>query len=163
MEMRRLHAPSSWSSDTQPSVPNVYMTLDGHLSRYEHFSFWKILWYHRESNPQSTHDVTAIPRLCSPLRKLAIVYFRDYRQFDVPKGSVPPSGPGSAVRILTWYGLDGPGIGSRWGRDFSHQSRSALRPTQPPIKWVWGLSRGWGGRGMTLTTYPLLTARLKKE
>jgi hypothetical protein len=29
------------------------------------------------------------------------------------------SGPGSSVGIATDYGLDGPGIESRWGRDFS--------------------------------------------
>jgi len=28
------------------------------------------------------------------------------------------SGPGSLVGIATDYGLDGPGIESRWGRDF---------------------------------------------
>jgi hypothetical protein len=35
-------------------------------------------------------------------------------------------GPGSAVGIATGYGLDGPGIESRWGRDFPH------RPWGPP-------------------------------
>jgi hypothetical protein len=49
-------------------------------------------------------------------------------------------GPGSSVGIETDYGLDGPGI--EWGRDFSHTSRSALGPTQPPVQWVPGLSRG---------------------
>jgi hypothetical protein len=29
-------------------------------------------------------------------------------------------GPSSSVGIATDYGLDGPGIGSRWGRDFPH-------------------------------------------
>ena len=38
--------------------------------------------------------------------------------------------PGSSVGIATAYGLDGPGIDSRWGRDFPHLSRPALRPTQ---------------------------------
>jgi hypothetical protein len=42
-------------------------------------------------------------------------------------------GPGSSVGIATDYGLDGPGIESRWGRDFSHTSRPALGPTQPPV------------------------------
>ena len=43
-------------------------------------------------------------------------------------------GPGSVVGIATGYGLDGPGIESRWGRDFLHLSRPALGPTQPPLQ-----------------------------
>jgi hypothetical protein len=39
------------------------------------------------------------------------------------------SGPGSSVGIATDYGLDGSGIESRWGRDFSHTSRPALGQT----------------------------------
>jgi hypothetical protein len=50
-------------------------------------------------------------------------------------------GRDSSVGIATRYGLDGPGIDSRWGRDFSHMSRPALGPIQPPIQWVPGLSR----------------------
>jgi hypothetical protein len=45
----------------------------------------------------------------------------------------------STVGIATRYGLDGPGIESRWGRDFPHPSRPALGTTQPPIQWVRGL------------------------
>jgi len=32
-------------------------------------------------------------------------------------------------QLITPYGLDVPGIESRWGRDFPHLSRPALRPT----------------------------------
>jgi hypothetical protein len=43
------------------------------------------------------------------------------------------NGAGSVVGIATGYGLDGPGIESRWGRDFPHLSRPVVGPTQPPL------------------------------
>ena len=51
-------------------------------------------------------------------------------------------GQDSVVSIATRYGLDSLGIESRWGRDFPHASRPALRSTQPPVQWVPGHS--WG-------------------
>ena len=56
--------------------------------------------------------------------------------------TVPLCGPDSSVGIVTGYGLDGSGIESRCRRDFPHPSRVALRPTQPPVQWVPGLSQG---------------------
>jgi hypothetical protein len=44
----------------------------------------------------------------------------------------------SSVGIATRYGLDGPGIESRWGRDFPHPFRSALGPIQPPVQYTPG-------------------------
>ena len=42
------------------------------------------------------------------------------------------------VGIATRYGLDGPGIEPRWGRDFPPLSRPALGP---PTQWIPGLSQ----------------------
>jgi hypothetical protein len=52
----------------------------------------------------------------------------------------------SSIGIVTRYGLDGPEIESRWGRNFPHLSRPALGPTQPPIQQVPGPFPG-GRRG----------------
>ena len=40
----------------------------------------------------------------------------------------------SSVGIATRYGLDGPQIESRWGRNFPAHVQTAQGPTQPPIK-----------------------------
>ena len=71
-------------------------------------------------------------------------------------------GRDSSVGIAARYGLDGPGIESRWGRDFPPPSRPALGPTQSPVQWVPGLSRGLGGRGVVLTTHLYLSAEVMK-
>jgi hypothetical protein len=49
-------------------------------------------------------------------------------------------GQDSSVDIATCYGLDGPGLKSRWGQDFPRPFRLTLGTTQPPIQWVLGLS-----------------------
>jgi hypothetical protein len=38
------------------------------------------------------------------------------------------------VSTTTSYGLDGPGIESRWHRGFTDQFRQVLGPIQPPIR-----------------------------
>jgi hypothetical protein len=69
-------------------------------------------------------------------------YRRSGQRFILFKVTSGKGGPGSSVDIATGYGLNGPEIESRWGRDFLHLSRPALGPTQPPVQWVPGLSRG---------------------
>jgi len=49
--------------------------------------------------------------------------------------------PGSSVGIATDYRLGGPGS-KLGGEEIFRPSRPALGPTQPPVKWVPGLS--WG-------------------
>jgi hypothetical protein len=72
-------------------------------------------------------------------------------------------GPGSSVGIATGYGLDGPGIESRWGRDFSYSFRPAMGPTQPPVQCVPGLSRGIKRPGRDADPSPTSSAKVKKE
>ena len=72
------------------------------------------------------------------------------------------SGPGSVVGIATGYGLEGPGIESRWRRDFVHLSRPALLPTQPPVQWVPGLSRGLERPGRDAAPSPTSSAMVTK-
>ena len=51
-------------------------------------------------------------------------------------------GSDSSGGIATGYGLDGPGIESRLLRYFLHLSRPAVGPTQSPVQWLSGLTRG---------------------
>ena len=72
-------------------------------------------------------------------------------------------GPGSSVGIATDYGLDGPGIESRWGRDFPPIQTG---PGAHPASCTMGTRSFPGvkfGQGVLLTTHPLLAPRSWKS
>ena len=80
-------------------------------------------------------------KLC-PLLKLHLHTAVPMPLLEMDPSVTSNGGRDSAVGIATRYGLDGPGIESRWGRDFPQPSRPALGPTQPPVQWVPGLHQG---------------------
>jgi hypothetical protein len=67
-----------------------------------------------------------------------------------PFREVPDTSKGrdSSVGIATRYRLDGPGIESRWGRDFPHPSRSA--PGAYPASCIMGTGSFRGGGAVKL-------------
>jgi hypothetical protein len=73
------------------------------------------------------------------------------------------NGRDSVVSIATRYGLDGPGIECRWGRDFPHPSTPTVGLTQPPTQWVPVLFPGLKRSGRGVDNTPHLVPRLKKE
>jgi hypothetical protein len=72
--------------------------------------------------------------------------------------------PGSAVGIATAYGLDGPGIESRWGARLSAPVQTGPEAHTTSCKMGTGSFRGVRcGRRVTLTPHPLLVSRSKIE
>jgi hypothetical protein len=100
------------------------------------------------------HKVSAvIPGYCHHTDFMQVIPLISCKSLRIFRGA--PSaicGPGSIVSIATGYALDGPGIKSRWGRNFPHLSRPALGPTQPSVQWVPGLS--WGKKRSERDTDP---------
>ena len=71
-------------------------------------------------------------------------------------------GRDNVVGIATRYGLDGPGIEIRWGRDLARRSRKNFRPTHSPYNEYKVIPEGKApGRGVD--THPHLAPKLKKE
>ena len=73
-------------------------------------------------------------------------------------------GPGSSVGIATGYGLDGPGIESRWGARFSSPVQTS--PGAHPASCARGNGSFPGvksGQGVTLTPHLLLVPLVMKE
>ena len=92
-----------------------------------------------DSTLYTYHQLSTEWRVLSPF---LIVHFLCYTSSFYILSLCSLMGRDSSVGIATRYRLDGPRIESRWWRVFPHQPRPALGPTQPPIQWVSGLSRG---------------------
>jgi hypothetical protein len=67
------------------------------------------------------------------LRQSIVAYYRDITRYNkycrhvynIWDRNIIYGGPGSVVGTAIAYRLDGPGIESRWGRDFPHPSKPA--------------------------------------
>jgi len=73
-------------------------------------------------------------------------------------------GPGSVVGVAKCYGLGDPGIESRCGERFSAPVQNGRRGLSPSCtKGTDSLSGVNSGRGVTLTTHPLLVPWSRKS
>jgi len=88
------------------------------------------------------------------------VFWRYNHGFSAGKSS--NGGPGSSVGIATDYGLDISGS-NPGGDEIFRLSRPALWPTQPPLKWVPGLSRGKVRSGRAADHSPPSSAVVMEE
>jgi hypothetical protein len=97
---------------------------------------WKINTLKKVKKVRQVGCKSRTPNIVPVYRiKFSLLYLSGFilQNFNTIKTLI--EGPVSVVGIATAYGLDDPGIESRWGRDFPHLSRPALRPTQPPVQW----------------------------
>jgi hypothetical protein len=69
----------------------------------------------------------------------------------------------SAVAIATRYGLEGPGIESRWGEIFRTYPDRLPGPPSLLHNGYRVFPGGKGGRGVMLTKHPILVPRLRKS
>jgi hypothetical protein len=92
--------------------------------------------------PHAHEEVHVLTLTSIQTAHLYVNAVRSLGERDIGSFTFQYRGPGSSVGIATGYGLGGPGIESRWRRDFPHLSRPAPGSTQPPVQWIPGLSRG---------------------
>jgi hypothetical protein len=67
------------------------------------------------------------------------------------------------VGIATRYGLEGPGIESRWGEIFHTYPDRLQGPPSLLYNGYQVFTGGKGGRGVMLTAHPVLVPRLRKS
>jgi hypothetical protein len=69
----------------------------------------------------------------------------------------------SSVGVVTRYGLEGPGIESRWGEIFRTYPDRLRGPPTLLYNGYWVFPGGKGVRGVMLTSHPLPVPRLRKS
>jgi hypothetical protein len=97
----------------------------------------------------------------STLEKFVLCYTA--LQFTNLCTSIFRESPDSSARIATRYGLEGPGIESRWGEIFLTYPGRLQSPPSLLYNGYRVFPGGKGGRGVMLTTHPLLVPRLRKS
>ena len=140
--MRMRKVPILW----KPVVQRVNKKLTKwNLPKISHW----VRSYSEPGESSSAHKSTTIREHLNILLPYSFEYFRFIS--------------GSSVGIVTDYELDGPGIESRWGRDFPPVQTG---PGSHPASCKMGTGSFPGvkcGRGVLLTTHPLLVPRSWKS
>jgi len=98
------------------------------------------------------------------MKRYLRIFKKSVEKIQVSLKSYKSSGHGSSVGIATGYGLDGPGIESRWGARFSATIQTG--PGAHPTSCTMGTGSFPGAkssRSVTLTPHPLLVPLVMKE
>ena len=110
------------------------------------------------------HVWNSLSYLCI-IQTIDVLFFFKYLynvSFIILYNDQPMRGPGSSVGIATAYGLDGPGIESRWGEIFRTCPDRPWSPTSVLYNGYRFFPGGKGSQGMT-TTNPHLVPKSWKS
>jgi hypothetical protein len=102
------------------------------------------LWHHENKMFQPLEDAWNVSWKSSLNYKSVHVFSYKYRRASRTHLITTCNGRSNYIKFHVEYfpivtskqRLDGPGIETRWGRDFLRLSRPVVGPTQPPIQWV---------------------------
>ena len=114
-----------WMTQVNANVLWLKLRIISHLN-FSYFVQTRVPPFQRNWCFSTVFGCSPTYALVNPKVKIQFLW---HACLDASENACPycvSSGPGSSVGIATGYGLDGPGIESRWRRDFPH------RPWGPP-------------------------------